>query len=285
MAAISAARSSSALAATIALSRPNAFSRFCSWLRSSCELATRPVGSWIRRTADDVLLTCWPPAPEARNTSMRISASLSSTSGASITGHTCTAAKLVWRRPWLSNGLIRTSRCIPRSPVNRPYAYRPLIVASADRMPASVPSEVPSTVIAKPRRSAHLPYMRNKISLKSWASTPPSLALICRIASASSCSPMNRLRSSSWSRRRPRSSMIAAISGSCDSSSSSRARSWSTSTSSSVDASPSNVVTSSRRLAYSPEIAFAFSGSSQRSGRAMSASSSSSRPRASPTRR
>ena len=51
---------------------------------------------------------------------MRMSASFSSTFGASITGHTCTAAKLVWRRPWLSNGLIRTSRCVPRSAVIRP---------------------------------------------------------------------------------------------------------------------------------------------------------------------
>ena len=69
MASSSAARSSSTLAATMAFSRPSAFSRFCSWLRSSCELATMPVGSWIRRTADEVLLTCWPPAPEARKTS------------------------------------------------------------------------------------------------------------------------------------------------------------------------------------------------------------------------
>ena len=89
----------------------------------------------MRRTADDVLLTCWPPAPLARKTSMRMSASLTSRSGSSITGHTCTAAKLVWRRPWLSNGLMRTSRCVPRSAVIRPYAYRPVSVNSADMMP------------------------------------------------------------------------------------------------------------------------------------------------------
>ena len=66
-------------------------------------------------TADEVLLTCWPPAPEARKTSMRMSLSLSSTAAASITGHTSTAAKLVWRRALPSKGLIRTSRCVPRS--------------------------------------------------------------------------------------------------------------------------------------------------------------------------
>ena len=27
---------------------------------------TMPVGLWIKRTAEDVLLMCWPPAPEER---------------------------------------------------------------------------------------------------------------------------------------------------------------------------------------------------------------------------
>ena len=34
----------------------------------------------------------------------------------------CTEAKLVCRRPWLSKGLMRTKRCVPRSPVINPYA-------------------------------------------------------------------------------------------------------------------------------------------------------------------
>jgi len=33
----------------------------------------------------------------------------------SITGLTVTAAKLVWRRAWLSKGLMRTRRCTPAS--------------------------------------------------------------------------------------------------------------------------------------------------------------------------
>ncbi len=53
---------------------------------------------------------------------MRMSASSRVTSASSIIGHTWTAAKLVWRRPWLSNGLIRTSRWVPRSLVISPYA-------------------------------------------------------------------------------------------------------------------------------------------------------------------
>ena len=55
-----------------------------------------------------------------RYTSMSMSASLISTSTSSSTGHTCTVAKLVCRRPWLSNGLMRTRRCVPRSLVSRP---------------------------------------------------------------------------------------------------------------------------------------------------------------------
>ena len=43
------------------------------------------------------------------------SSGISTWSDCSTTGSTSTPAKLVWRRPWLSNGLIRTSRCVPCS--------------------------------------------------------------------------------------------------------------------------------------------------------------------------
>ena len=39
-----------------------------------------PVGMWVSRTAEEVLLTCWPPAPEARKTSILMSSSRRSTS-------------------------------------------------------------------------------------------------------------------------------------------------------------------------------------------------------------
>jgi hypothetical protein len=32
--------------------------------RSSWQATTMPVGRWVRRTAESVLLTCWPPAPD-----------------------------------------------------------------------------------------------------------------------------------------------------------------------------------------------------------------------------
>ncbi|GIX14962.1 MAG: hypothetical protein KatS3mg118_2921 [Paracoccaceae bacterium] len=47
-----------------------AISRLRCWLRSCVEATTMPVGRWVMRTADSVLLTCWPPAPEARKVSI-----------------------------------------------------------------------------------------------------------------------------------------------------------------------------------------------------------------------
>ena len=41
-------------------------SRFLCWDRSSWHSTTIPVGRCVMRTALSVLLTCWPPAPEAR---------------------------------------------------------------------------------------------------------------------------------------------------------------------------------------------------------------------------
>ncbi|SKX66748.1 Uncharacterised protein [Mycobacteroides abscessus subsp. abscessus] len=39
----------------------------------------------------------------------------------STTGSTSTSANEVWRRPWLSNGLMRTNRCVPCSTESVPY--------------------------------------------------------------------------------------------------------------------------------------------------------------------
>ena len=43
-----------------------AFSRFCSWERSSWHATTIPVGLWVIRTAESVVFTDWPPGPEDR---------------------------------------------------------------------------------------------------------------------------------------------------------------------------------------------------------------------------
>src|SRR3712207_8012997 len=62
-----------------------------------------PVGMWVIRTAESVVLTLCPPGPEERKTSTRISFSgMSTWSVCSTTGSTSTPAKDVWRRPWRS---------------------------------------------------------------------------------------------------------------------------------------------------------------------------------------
>ena len=43
-----------------------ALSLFLYWLRSSWQVTTVPVGRWVIRMADSVLLMCCPPAPEER---------------------------------------------------------------------------------------------------------------------------------------------------------------------------------------------------------------------------
>ena len=75
-----------------------------------------PVGMCVMRTAESVVLTLCPPGPEDRKTSTRISFSgMSTWSVCSTTGSTSTPAKEVCRRPWLSNGEMRTSRWVPCS--------------------------------------------------------------------------------------------------------------------------------------------------------------------------
>ena len=55
-----------------------AMSRLRPWLRSFWQATTMPLGKWVRRTADEVLFTFWPPAPDARKVSTRMSASATS---------------------------------------------------------------------------------------------------------------------------------------------------------------------------------------------------------------
>ena len=43
-----------------------ALARFWIWLFSSCMATTMPVGRWVMRTAESVVLTDWPPGPVER---------------------------------------------------------------------------------------------------------------------------------------------------------------------------------------------------------------------------
>ncbi len=63
-----ASRSASSCAAASSRERRMriACSLFCSWLFSFWQDATIPVGRWVIRTAESVVLTDWPPGPEER---------------------------------------------------------------------------------------------------------------------------------------------------------------------------------------------------------------------------
>ncbi len=104
-----------------------ALSRFWNWLRSCWHSTTVPVGLWISRTAEEVLFTCCPPAPEERNTCISTSAGLSCTSTVSISGSTATVAVEVCTRPPDSVSGTRWTRWTPLSNFSRDQAPSPLL--------------------------------------------------------------------------------------------------------------------------------------------------------------
>ncbi len=96
---------------------------------SSWHETTMPEGIWVMRTADSVLLTCWPPAPDARNTSMRMSSGRISTSTSSASGRMATVAAEVWMRPCDSVAGTRCTRWVPDSNFRRLYTLSPAMRA------------------------------------------------------------------------------------------------------------------------------------------------------------
>src|SRR3990167_10124833 len=48
-----------------------AVSLLACWERSFWQQTTVLLGTWVIRTAESVVLTCWPPAPEEREVSLR----------------------------------------------------------------------------------------------------------------------------------------------------------------------------------------------------------------------
>ena len=110
-----------------------ALMRFCSWLRSFWQVTTMPVGMWVMRTAESVLLTCWPPAPEARMVSMRMSSGRMSMSTSSASGSTATVAADVWMRPLASVAGMRCTRCTPLSNLSLANTPWPVMEATISR--------------------------------------------------------------------------------------------------------------------------------------------------------
>src|ERR1700730_12843947 len=91
--------------------------------RPAWHTTATPVGICVSRTADSVLLTCWPPAPPERMVSTRTSDSaISILMLLSTPGKIATDENEVCLRALESNGEIRTSRCTPASVLSQPYA-------------------------------------------------------------------------------------------------------------------------------------------------------------------
>ena len=84
-----------------------------------------PVGTWVIRTAESVVLTLWPPGPAERKTSMRRSFSSIVTSTCSASGSTSTPAALVCTRPCDSVTGTRWTRCTPPSNLSSAYGASP----------------------------------------------------------------------------------------------------------------------------------------------------------------
>jgi hypothetical protein len=78
-----------------------------------------PLGRWVIRTAESVVLTLCPPGPEDRKTSMRRSFGSTETSTSSASGSTSTPAAEVWMRPCDSVTGTRCTRCTPPSNFSR----------------------------------------------------------------------------------------------------------------------------------------------------------------------
>jgi hypothetical protein len=95
-----------------------------------------PVGRWVIRTAESVVLTDCPPGPDERLTSIRRSFSSSIwTSVSSTSGMTTTVAVDVWIRPDDSVCGTRWTRCVPPSNLRREYAPSPAISTIASLTP------------------------------------------------------------------------------------------------------------------------------------------------------
>ena len=103
---------------------------------------TMPVGRWVMRIADSVLLTCWPPAPLGPHGVDLEIVGLISMSTSSASGSTATVAAEVWMRPCASVSGTRCTRCTPDSNFSLANAPRPRISATISLKPPLVPSLV-----------------------------------------------------------------------------------------------------------------------------------------------
>ena len=88
---------------------------FCSWDFSSCIETTIPVGLWVIRTAESVVLTDWPPGPGgAVDVDLQVVLVDLDLDLLGLGQHRDVAVE-VWMRPWDSVSGTRWTRWVPPS--------------------------------------------------------------------------------------------------------------------------------------------------------------------------
>ena len=98
-----------------------ALALFCSWERSFWQDTTTPVGRCVSRTAESVVFT---PGRRGRgpiDVHPQLVVGDLDRLGLLHHGDDLDLGEEVWRRPWLSKGEMRTSRCVPCSIDSVPY--------------------------------------------------------------------------------------------------------------------------------------------------------------------
>mmetsp|Transcript_9523 Transcript_9523/g.43384 ORF Transcript_9523/g.43384 Transcript_9523/m.43384 type:complete len:270 (+) Transcript_9523:1398-2207(+) len=156
-----------------------------------------PVGVCVMRTALFVVLTCCPPAPDARIVSIFKSSSLITRSTSSACGNTATLAVDVCTRPCVSVAGTRCTRCTPDSNFRRPYTSSPANDAVTSLYPPVSDAFVATSSNRHPFFLANISYMRRRSAAKSAASSPPAPARTSRMTPASSASSAGRSKCAS----------------------------------------------------------------------------------------
>ena len=160
-----------------------------------------PVGMWVMRTAESVVLTDCPPGPLERYTSIRSSSvgiSMSSSATASSIGITSS------ERERGVPPLLRVERADAHQTVHAALGGQQAVdVRAADRERGGLDPRLVAVLDlvdlgVEAVRSAHRVYMRSSISAQSWLSVPPAPALIVAIASDASYGPGEQRASSSF---------------------------------------------------------------------------------------
>src|SRR5699024_10706586 len=129
-------------------------------------VTTVPVGRWVIRTAESVVLTPWPPLPDDRYTSiLRSDSSISTGPTSSGSGKTSTPAADVCTRPWDSVTGTRCTRWTPPSNFSRDHTpsldgCRARMDSDASLTPPRSDSVAPSIWTTHPCFSAYRVYIR-----------------------------------------------------------------------------------------------------------------------------